>query len=244
MPCAKRSGLPAPAELLPWDSEFWGFRIGRVTGERLTPELARAVDDWASAEAVRCVYLEAVDEPETVRLAGEHGWDLVEPRLRMTHARGTPLGLDHACGVPVRLRRREDDGALRDLARRTEYVTRFVFDQRFPRERLGDYHAAWIDFADAVLVVEDDGRLLGYITCKLPPEGVDAYLGIVAVDDAAKGGPVASALLVRAVEWCQAQGMDTVSVEVAARNVTTQRYVQRHGFRTSRFRLHYHRWYP
>ena len=215
-----------------------------MTEERLTPELARAVDEWAAAEDVRCVYLEAFDEPETVRAASAHGWDLVEPRVRITHRRGTPLGLDHACGVAVRERRPDDDPQLRELARRTEYQTRFVFDERFPRERLSDYHAAWIDFADAVLVVEDAGALLGYITCKLPASGADASLGIVAVADAAKGGPVASALLVRAVEWCQGQGMETVSVDVAARNVVTQRYVQRHGFRTSRFRLWFHRWYP
>lgn len=213
-----------------------------MRGGRLTPELAREVDAWAAAEAVRCVYLAAVDEPETVRLAAEHRYDLVEPRVTITHRRGTPLRLEHACGIPVRARVAADDERLRELARRTEYVTRFVYDERFPRDRLGDYQAAWIDFADEVLVAEDGDRILGYITCRLPESGTEASLGIVAVDEAAKGGPVASALLVRAVEWCQARGMQTVSVDVAARNVTTQRYVQRHGFRTTAFRLYFHKW--
>lgn len=215
-----------------------------MLGERLTPELAREVDGWAARERVRCIYLEALDEPETVRLAAVHRYDLVEPRVRITHRRGTPLPLEHACRIPVRERRADDDEQLQALARRTGYVTRFVFDERFPRERLADYQAAWVDFADAVLVVEDAGRVLGYITCRLPEQGVDASLGIVAVDEAAKGESVGAALLVRAVEWCQARGMETVSVDVAVRNVTTQRYVQRHGFRTSAFRLYFHRWYP
>ena len=40
---ARRSalGAEAPAALLPWDTEFWGVRIGRVGSGTMTPELLR-----------------------------------------------------------------------------------------------------------------------------------------------------------------------------------------------------------
>jgi len=232
---------PDPAELLAWDSEFWGLTIGRVRGERLDPALLAEVDGWAAREGIDCLYLVARDEAGTVRTAERGGFDLVEARLTLTHSVGEPP-LDGATGG-VREHRPEDLPALESLARRTPYVSRFAFDERFPRERLADYHAAWIAFADAVLVAESAGRIDGYITCRVAPRGGDASLGIVAVEEDRRQAGVADALMVEAIRWLAGRGMETVSVDVAARNVRTQRYVQRQGFVTSSFRLCFHKWY-
>lgn len=231
------------AELLPWDSEFWGFRIGRVVGSRLDAARAAALDAWAERERVECLYFLGDDEPETVRAAVGGDYDLVEPRLTLTHRRDDPPMRYDAPGVSVRDHRPEELPQLAALARRTGYVTRFVFDDRFPRDRVADYYAAWIGFADAVLVAEAGGEVAGYITCRLPESGVDSRFGIVAVEEAARGAGAADALLAEGARWLEERGMETVSVDVAARNVRTQRYVQQHGFRTTAFGLWFHKWY-
>ncbi len=234
--------MSAPAELLPWDTEFWGLRIGRVLSERLDARAAAAVDRWAAAEGVECMYLHTHDEPEALAAAQDAGYRLVESRLTLTHE-GEPQQT-----ADVRPHRAEDLAWISDLARRTRYVSRFGFDPGFPDARVVDYYEAWAvrsceGWADAVLVAEEEGRPAGYITCHLPEAGVAARFGIIAVEEALRGGEAAGALLMGGVRWLQARGMRTVSVEVAARNVRTQRYVQRHGFRTSDFRLYLHKWY-
>ncbi|MFN2468590.1 MAG: GNAT family N-acetyltransferase [Gaiellaceae bacterium] len=233
-----------PAELLPWDTAFWGLRIGRVRGERLDAERLGSIDDWAAREQVGCLYFVGEDEPETVRTAERGGFDLVESRLTLTHRVGEGELPAITGDLEVRGHRPDDVPGLEALARRTPYVSRFVFDERFARERVADYYAAWVTFADAVLVAESDGRLDGYITCRLPAGGGDAAsLGIVAVEEERWQSGVADALLVEAVGWLAGRGAATVSVDVAARNVRTQRYVQRHGFHTTAFRLVFHKWY-
>ncbi len=234
--------MSAPAELLAWDTEFWGFRVGRARGSRLDPPGAEALDEWAKREALACLYLLADDESGTVAAAESAGFRLVEPRLTLTHE-GEPQET-----TEVRRHQSEDLDWIRDLARRTRYVSRFAFDPGFPADRVVDYYETWAarsceGWANAVLVAEGDGGPSGYITCHLPEKGLDAHFGIVAVEEGARGGDAAAALLMGGVRWLQAEGMRTVSVEVAGRNVRTQRYVQRYGFRTTDFRLYFHKWY-
>jgi GNAT superfamily N-acetyltransferase len=224
-----------PAELLPWDSDFWGVRIGRVLGEP-----GPGVDEWARANDVACLYLRTPDEPGAVHIAEDAGFRLVEPRLTMTYRAGTEG--TRVEDIPVREGRPEDLPALRELARRTRYVSRFAFDPRFA-PRAEEYFAAWIELADAVLVAERDGRVLGYITCRLPESGVDSWFGIVAVDDEARVRGVGTALLGAGSDWLLAHGMETVSVAIAARNIATLRYVERFGFMASNFELWFHKWY-
>ena len=55
-------------KVLPWDSEFFGFRVGRLHGEPLTPALASEAKQWCHANHVSCLYFlgdaEPVDNPE------------------------------------------------------------------------------------------------------------------------------------------------------------------------------------
>src|SRR5437763_199619 len=216
MPPAERLTWPSPpAELLPWDSEFWGVRIGRV----LDAERLDEVDAWVDENGVACVYLRTEDEPEAVHAALAAGFELVEPRLTLTLRRG---GARLSSELRVRDQQPGDLPALRELARRTRYVSRFAFDPRFA-PRAPEYFEAWIGFADAVLVVEQDGEIRGYITCRLPESGVDSSFGIVAVDDTSRERGVGTALLQHGSEWLFDRGMETVSVAIAARNIATLR---------------------
>ena len=227
--------MPEPAELLPWDSDFWGVGIGRAVAP---PSLE--LDAWARAHDVSCLYLCTPDEPGAVRAAEDGGFRLVEPRLTMTYRAGFEGA--RVEDVLVREAGPEDLPVLRELARRTEYVSRFAFDPRFA-PRAADYFAAWIERADAVLVAERDGAVAGSITCRLPESGVDSWFGIVAVDDEARVRGVGTALLGAGTDWLLSRGMETVSVAVAARNIATLRYVERFGFRAAAFELWFHKWY-
>jgi len=52
------------------DSEFFGQRIGRVSGGTLSQEGLRKIEAWARAKAVRCLYfLACPDDDLTVSLA-------------------------------------------------------------------------------------------------------------------------------------------------------------------------------
>src|SRR5258706_2021677 len=85
-PAAALQSSPAPTgvcEFLDWDSKFFGIRIARVAGHRLdaerVTEIARAVRD----QSINCVYFLAEPERETIRLAEQHGFQLINVRVTL-----------------------------------------------------------------------------------------------------------------------------------------------------------------
>ena len=83
---------PAPAELLPWDSEFFGKTIGRVSGTELTPEALRRTEMRSIA-----LQVERLMTFPTVRTRVERG-DLCLHGWYYVIEEGRVLGLDIATG--------------------------------------------------------------------------------------------------------------------------------------------------
>jgi dTDP-4-amino-4,6-dideoxy-D-galactose acyltransferase len=231
-----------PCEFLDWDSQFWGFRIGRVRGDRRL-SLER-VDAWCAEHAIRCLYLLAdANDFEAARLAEGAGFRLAD--TRMTYA--LSVTADACDCVGVRLADDADIPDLRRIASTSYRSSRFYFDLYFPRHLCDELYATWIErscrgYADAVFVVEGDGGVEGYISCHLeagPPHG---RIGLVGVDAAARGRGVAQRLVHHACEWFKSAGVSKVSVVTQARNVEAQRVYQRSGFLVEDVGLWFHRW--
>ncbi|MCE9613265.1 MAG: GNAT family N-acetyltransferase [Lentisphaerae bacterium] len=245
---------PEPCELLPWDTAFFGFRIGRVRGDALTMPLAHQVDAWSRQNALRCLYLLAqADDPVTTCTAEDHGFRLVD--VRVTFER---QGLADAAGAQpksepascMRLARPDDLGELQAQARSGFTDTRFFYDTGFPRHLAESLYATWITLecqgrAQAVWVCTSaSDHPVGYISCHVDPSRSAGEIGLVGVSSQAQGRGVGQALVFNALRWFAAQGVGVVTVVTQGRNRAAQRLYQRCGFLTSNLQLWYHKWYP
>ena len=177
-------------EVLAWDSEFFGCRIGRIIpleapieakGGRLDPGLLAEVDAWCRAEAIDCLYFLADSgDPATAAVAEAGGFRLVDLRVTLEG----PLTPDPSPipsrppgeGRPLtRPFRPEDLSELRRIAAVSHHDSRFYADPHFDRARCDELYATWIEkscrgeAADTVLVAEHNGRPAGYISCILVP---------------------------------------------------------------------------
>lgn len=238
-----RLAADALCALLPWDTEFWGVRIGRVEGGTLTPERLASVDAWSDAHDVRCVYFlaDAGDAP-TALVVEDGGFRLMDVRVELRR----PAGAESAAGVrPVR---DDDREPLRAIARSSHGVTRFYADPNFPDARCDDLYETWITrsldgWADQVLVAERSAEPTGYVSCHLDAEVGTGSIGLIAVDERARGAGIGVALARAAVGWCHANGADVVSVVTQGRNVQALRTFERAGFLTHELGLWFHKWY-
>jgi dTDP-4-amino-4,6-dideoxy-D-galactose acyltransferase len=225
-----------PAEILEWDTAFFGFRIARVT-----PESAGEIDAWCASEGVRCLYLLCrVEDAETIRTAEDHGYRLVDVRMTLRQQPGVKVD---AAG-PARPARSEDLLALQAISRECYHDTRFYNDPGFPRPLVTSLYETWIrrsveGWADAVLVTEDHAGPTGYITCH--QQGW--RIGLVGVASRARGEGVGRTLVTRALEWFRAEGAPEVAVSTQGRNTAALRLYQRCGFLLEAVELWYHKWY-
>src|SRR5262245_59886593 len=136
----------SPCEFLEWDTDFFGFRIGRASVERLTNERARTIMSWSKNERIRCLYFMAdSDSPDTIRLLENNRFRFQDIRLTMTR-HGLPqdavtTNREHR----IRAARARELEALREIARFSHTGSRFYRDPGFSRERCAALYQTWIE---------------------------------------------------------------------------------------------------
>jgi len=233
----------APCRFLDWDSNFFDRRIARANANRLTPELLPQIERWCDAERIDCLYFLADSaDPETVKLAEEAGFHLVDVRVTLAHDL-PEIAPDHV-STGVRPFQPADLPRLKEIARVSHRDSRFYYDQNFP-EPLGDrLYETWIEnstrgYAQAVLVAEHQARPAGYITCHSAGGG---QIGLFAVAQEAQGQGLGQQLVLAALQWFRRQGASGVTVVTQGRNVRGQRRYQKCGFSTRSLELWYHYW--
>jgi dTDP-4-amino-4,6-dideoxy-D-galactose acyltransferase len=240
-------------EYLDWDSEFFGRRIARVVGPRLTEKLIADIDSWCSLQSIECLYFLADStDQRTARLAQETGFRFVDVRVTLdvrsikACGPGDNAAGDSATHTMMRKAGEADIDALKVLARRSHRNTRFYYDGNFPVGRCDELYETWIEkscrgWAKNVLVATNHEEIEGYISCHVTGAG-SGQVGLVGVSEKAQGRGVGRALLANAIRWFCEEGVEVVSVVTQGRNVRAQRLYQRCGFTTRSVELWFHRW--
>ena len=236
--------MSAPAELLPWDSDFFGLRIARLSAPRLARDQASALRRWAQEERVACVYalVDAADV-ETPAVMAELGAGVVDIRMTMT---ADPLESSAipAPDLPLREAIEADLPMLEEIAAAAHRDTRFYADPRFPRARVDELYRVWLRNAvrggDRVVTFDHEGSAAGYVTCAVGSSS--ARIGLVGVARRARGRGVGSALLAAVMADLARAGVSSVQVVTQGRNEAAQRVYQKRGFRTERVEHWYHVW--
>ena len=213
-----------------------------MAGAALDGARARAVDEWAEANEVECLYfLAAGDDPPSAHAAEEAGFRQMDVRVELAcRAQGGSLA------EPVREARDEDQDTLRGIASSSHGATRFYADPNFPDDGCDALYDTWIrrsleGWADGVLVGEVDGRVAGYVSCHL--DGATGSIGLIAVDESARGHGLGVDLASSAIAWCAGRGAERMTVVTQGRNVPALRTFQRAGFLASSLDLWFHKWY-
>jgi dTDP-4-amino-4,6-dideoxy-D-galactose acyltransferase len=244
----------APCELLPWDTQFFGFPIARVRGDTLGPEQAVQVDDWSRRNQVRGLYfLARADAPATIQNAERHGFGLVDIRVTFEHRLANPLSLvgpELPAGTHIRAVQPADLSDLQALARLGHRDTRFFNDSHFPRQRAEDLYSKWITLevqgrAQVVFVcASETNQPLGYLSCHWQMTCREGQIGLVGVSPEVRGRGVGRKLVEAALDWFRTQGAHKVAVVTQGNNRAAQRLYEQCGFLSHELQLWYHKWYP
>ena len=234
--------------LLDWDTEFFGFRIARLSEETLDSKDVDEVDRWCRKNDIACLYfLSRSDDSATLQLAQERGFRLVDVRQTFeTELSDTLQGRAVEGELLVRAASLADVSELRAIARISHSGSRFYVDPGF-RPLADSLYEIWIErscegYADRVLVGECDGIVSGYTSCHLQ-ESAMGRIGLVGVAPGARGRNLGRQLVQAALRWFRDQGASTVEVATQASNLSAQRLYQRCGFLTRDVRLWFHKWY-
>jgi dTDP-4-amino-4,6-dideoxy-D-galactose acyltransferase len=235
-------------QYLHWDSDFFGYRIARITLNHLTEDVIEQVIRWCNSHAIDCLYfLGDPDDAVTVRLAEDNRFRLLDIRVTFEKQIDNILvtrEIDIEC--LIRHCTPDDIQSLRAIAKVSHRDSRFYYDSNFPVTLCDALYETWIEkschgYADAVLVAELQGQPVGYISCSLLGRQ-EGNIGLFAVGVASRGQGVSKQLVNESLRWFAEQGVTQVTVVTQGRNFKAQRLYQRFGFLTRSVQLWYHWW--
>jgi dTDP-4-amino-4,6-dideoxy-D-galactose acyltransferase len=251
-------------QYLPWDSDFFGIRIGRVLGHTLDHQQADLIQEWCQTNAISCLYFLADEgDSDTLQAAEKGGYNLVDIRITMDmllqHKLVTEVSVTHPSGFLFRSIQPEDLPALLPVARQSYDMSRFYFDPCFPRTACSALFETWLTKSTSaslrregehVLVAVRDATPLGFLILRLDqpepaetggrPSGVFSLLGI---SPSARGLGLGRALVQNGMDWFHAHHASQLEIVTQGRNIASQRLFQAFGFRTQNVQLWYHKWF-
>jgi dTDP-4-amino-4,6-dideoxy-D-galactose acyltransferase len=227
-------------EPLAWDTDFFGFPIGRVSLDGATAETLHTIEAEARDLGIVCLY-GALDpaEGDTAYLVQTFGHRLVE--VAIAFGRPAVPFTPKPTASTVRRGTPADMPQLEESIATLAVWSRFAADPRFGQEAARRMFHAWVERAAhdgderMLLISEDDTGVTGLAThVRTPVPRVD-LMGVIT-----QGSGASWALLAGLVEW--ADGGPIEAGPCAARNIAPLRFLEHCGFSIVRTQYRFHRW--
>lgn len=220
-------------QLLKWDSHFFGFGVGRLTGPFESRSTLVAALRAAADSGLHLVYgVSAHADSVSHQIALAAGGRLVD--TKRTYARDLtmvqPKQLTFDFAESDRISRRQ----LRSLTLQTAEFSRFRLDPALPAGSWRRMYSAWIrnslngQLADEVLVERADGRIIGMIT--ISHDGKRGQIGLFGVNHRWRGQGIGRRLLEAALQRCLAKGCGEILVATQGNNIAACRSYEHAGY--------------
>ncbi len=231
---------------LEWDSAFFGFKTAAFTSGRYTfDELDKTIRLMNQGNYTLAYLFADPDDSETNKSAKELGGVPVDEKvtfgMELLHIPVAGIGpeiLSYPQGLP--------EPALVKLAIESGEYSRFRTDKRFPEGSFEELYTQWITnstthrIATEVFVYRIKGEIRGMITLGMKDRR--GIIGLIAVDEAAKGHGLGKKLVGSAVNYCRQNSLEELQVLTQRANRPACNFYSTLGFRIIGISRVYHFW--
>jgi ribosomal protein S18 acetylase RimI-like enzyme len=234
-------------EILPWDSEFFGFAVARMDARIASHAgLAQAMAELRE-HAVRLAYWLPPMSEQAAQLARQHGGTLVGGHARYEHEIVEPP-TQASCALPIApVAGSEVAPDLLALAVGAGRLSRFALDPRMPSGTVERMYGIWIrrslagEIADAVLAARDAaGHAVGLAT--VARESAQGVIGLVAVAPEWQGRGVGRGLMDAAASHFARAGIRRARVTTQTENAAACALYEACGYTRAATSLVAHFW--
>jgi GNAT superfamily N-acetyltransferase len=238
------------AELSALDEERFGVRTAKTLVSAI--EEVPALIDFCRDQGARLLIVRCpAGGPAVAQALEDAGCRLMDVLAHFTRdLQETQIPADLS---PVRIRPAgtEDVEAVVGIARESfrGYQGHYHADPRLDRKACDEVYVSWArrsclsrQVADEVLVAEDAGILLGFLTLQRnsAEEGQAVLSGVA---PAAQGKGIFHSFMVRGMAWCRQGGARRMVYSTQITNIAGQKVVARLGFEMHHSYLTFHKWF-
>jgi dTDP-4-amino-4,6-dideoxy-D-galactose acyltransferase len=241
-----------PLEVLAWDSEHFGFPVGRLTDPDMAPADLHGALNVARNRGLRLVYWSAApDRAAPEPILREYAGFLADRKATFAVDPIPVPAVEEAAG-PIRVApwpRQAPSESLLRLGVAAGLHSRYQVDPRMPAGAFERLYRIWTarsasgNLADALLVAAfpgDPADPLGMVT--ISQDGESGQIGLIAVREDARGRGMGALLIRAAHRWMLDHGARRARVVTQFDNGAACRIYERAGYRLSELRNFYHFW--
>lgn len=213
-------------EELPWDSDLFGRKIGRLTAAPAAEELGGLLKRAASEGFTYLSCRIPAIRIEDIQLLESHGFYVSDISILWSRHPGG----EETSASTLRTAIPSDKDAVVRISRGIFTDGRFYHDPFFSREEADRLYEAWAanlfeGLADRVFIAGEEG----FVGCALRGRAGD--IPLIGVAAGSQGRGIGKALIKHALAWFRTQGVDEVTVRTQAGNKRAAGLYERCGFR-------------
>lgn len=232
---------------LPWDSDFFEIKVGKVVGEIDSEQAFTAVEHNFISEKYDLLYYSHEKELSPFFNINEK----IKSRLvdvKTTFGKKIDIAAQFDPKIELTNESLDERSSqqLFDLAIQSGEFSRFKIDPKISADKFKRFYETWMvnslnkSFADAVLVYKIDDEMVGFIT--LNSNHNQASIGLIAVDHHYRGMGIGKKLIESGENFMYQQGFKTLQVVTQGENIAACRLYEKCGFRKLNSEYFYHFW--
>ena len=232
-------------ERLTWDSEFFGFPVALIRADTGAGELAPVVAQLCEQGVVLAYWILERPDETRVHAAQEQAGRLVDQKTTFV------APIEAVLSATADATRKTTDytgepAVLRPLALAAGVSSRFRVDPSMPAHHFEQLYTIWLErsvrreIAKVVSVTGPADAPTGFVTIGVKNARVD--IGLIAVDERARGQGCGKALVRRAAQWGLDSGMETLQVVTQGANTAACELYRRCGMTPETVSPVFHFW--
>ena len=224
--------------LLPWDTDFFGFRTGKIEVSEYNPSEIHRTAASVFTEGAELIYLIIPDELDRREIFQDKLIDqkvIFEKSLKSIAADTQGIS-DYNKG--------KVSAELYEIALESGKYSRFKTDGQLPDGSYEKLYRIWIEksvskeIADKVFVYVDDDRILGLITVKI--RNGHGEIGLLGIHPDAQGKGIGSKLISAAENYVFSEGLGVMEVATQYGNSPACRFYAKNGYSVKSIFNYYH----
>lgn len=229
---------------LDWDSKFFGFNVGRVSGEVTNKNHIEELFILIKDNDSRLTYFSSVDELNRNLLSASRV-DCVLVDRKTIYSK--PINNIAKHDIVIRpYDSQMSKEQLFNLALQSGEYSRFNIDGRISREKFEEMYHLWMSnslngrMAKEILVSFEGNNISGFVT--LTEQSGNVSIGIIAVDAFYRGKGIGKALIQSAEKWCIEKDYENINVVTQGDNIPACRLYESCGYNLTHLEYFYHIW--
>jgi len=235
-------------EYLDWDSNFFGFKIGRMRIENnpIQPKILDKAIDEARAQDIKCLYVELpFSIPEVLAYCSESRFVLVDLKTTLGKKLDNETRRIISKNITYKLENKFYP-YLKKIVKQVSITSRYSYDLKFGTDKSCLLYKEWLrksfyeKYCDDFIVYVKDNKPAGFITIKTKDK--HPYIDLLGVSNEQREKGIGKCLINDAERKLSRAGYNALKVVTQGHNISALRTYQSMNFKIESINIYYHKW--